>query len=304
MRTGWRIIDKLQCMISLQRLEGFYWVARTGGYARAARAFPYPITQPGVHQQVRRLEEEVGVPLFERTGKDQMALTPAGRALFAAVEPFYEQLPGLAAQLKDGKVGGVLRVQAGGHLLRHLMPKWLQRLQARRPDITVALSETKAPDPSSLLKGEADLLVDWLPHLPDGIEARPVATMKAFFVTPTHGPHAQGTRLKTSALGHVPFIAYQSDRAVRDLQLEALAELGLKPPLSFSADSSDTILGFVAAGLGFSLVPSLSDAGPQVAGVAAWPMQHPRSRFPIVAAWRKRTVPHPLVEAALEAGVW
>ena len=36
-------------MIQLQRLEGFYWVARCEGYARAARSFPYPITQPGVH---------------------------------------------------------------------------------------------------------------------------------------------------------------------------------------------------------------------------------------------------------------
>ena len=56
-------------MINLQRIEGFYWVAKTEGYARAARAFPYPITQPGVHQQVRRLEEELGVKLFERVGK-------------------------------------------------------------------------------------------------------------------------------------------------------------------------------------------------------------------------------------------
>ena len=43
-------------MIQLQRLEGFYRVARAEGYARAARSFPYPITQPGVHQQVKRLE--------------------------------------------------------------------------------------------------------------------------------------------------------------------------------------------------------------------------------------------------------
>ena len=53
-------------MIQLHRLEGFYWVARTGGYARAARAFPYPLTQPAVHQQVRKLEEDLGARLFER----------------------------------------------------------------------------------------------------------------------------------------------------------------------------------------------------------------------------------------------
>ena len=74
---------------------------------------------------------------------------------------------------------GQRKIQAGGHLLRHLMPKWLQRLQARRPDIQVALSEVKSADPSALLKGEADLLVDWLPELPDGVEARAVATMRS-----------------------------------------------------------------------------------------------------------------------------
>ncbi|MCA9321778.1 MAG: LysR family transcriptional regulator, partial [Planctomycetes bacterium] len=47
-------------MVQIHRFEGFYWVALTGGYARAARAFPYPITQPAVHQQVKRLEAELG----------------------------------------------------------------------------------------------------------------------------------------------------------------------------------------------------------------------------------------------------
>ena len=57
-------------MIQIQRLEGFYWVAFTGGYARAARAFPYPITQPAVHQQVKKLERELDITLFERVGID------------------------------------------------------------------------------------------------------------------------------------------------------------------------------------------------------------------------------------------
>jgi len=43
--------------MQIARLEGFYWVARTGGYAAAARAFPYPLSQPAVFQQVRKLED-------------------------------------------------------------------------------------------------------------------------------------------------------------------------------------------------------------------------------------------------------
>jgi len=47
--------------IPIARLEGFYWVARTGGYAAAARAFPDPLSQPAVFQQVRKLEDELGL---------------------------------------------------------------------------------------------------------------------------------------------------------------------------------------------------------------------------------------------------
>jgi DNA-binding transcriptional LysR family regulator len=68
-------------MIQLHRLEGFYRVALHNGYAAAARGFPYPITQPAVYQQVRKLEEELGTRLFERAGRDRVEPTAAGRRL-------------------------------------------------------------------------------------------------------------------------------------------------------------------------------------------------------------------------------
>ena len=289
----------------MQRLEGFYWVARTGGYARAARAFPYPITQPGVHQQVRRLEDELGVELFERTGKDRVTLTPAGDRLYAQVAPFYEGLQALETSLKGGEPEGTLRVFAAGHLLRHLMPPWLLKLQSKHPRIRVALTEVQAADPLVLLRGEAELLVDWLPSLPAEVDSRTVARLHAWVVTPTHGPWALEGRLKPEKLREVPFIAYQSDQTLRQLQRRALEHAGLRPREAYSADSSDTLLGFVAAGLGFSLVPSLSENGPRVAGVAAHPVRElaaaleKEASFEIRAAWRRRATGHPLVEAAM-----
>jgi DNA-binding transcriptional LysR family regulator len=287
-------------MINLQRLEGFYWVAETQGYARAARAFPYPITQPGVHQQVRRLEAELGVKLFERVGKDRVVLTPRGQVLYDAVAPFIEQLPRLEAAVKGGVVGGTLRLLAAGQPLRHLLPEWLRRLQARRPDITVALSEAKTADLSLLRSGETDLLVDWLPDVPPDIAVREVARNEAWIVAPTHGPFARKGRLSLAALAEVPFIAYHADKTLKGLQREALKAHGISPREAFAADSSDTILGFVAAGLGFSLVPWLTAAGPRVSGVVAQRLERPAATFPIYAAWRKGAGVHPLIEAALE----
>ncbi len=286
-------------MINLQRLEGFYWVAKTQGYARAARAFPYPITQPGVHQQVRRLEDELGVKLFERVGKDRVVLTPRGQVLWDAVAPFIEHLPLVEARVKGGVVGGTLKLHVAGQPLRHLVPEWLRRLQAKRPDIAVALSEAKTADLALLRSGETDLLVDWLPEVPADIAVQEIGRNEGWIVAPTHGPFAQKGKLSLAGLAEVPFIAYHADRTLKGLQREALKAHGIAPREAFAADSSDTILGFVAAGLGFSLVPWLTAAGPRLSGVVAQKLDRPAASFPVYAAWRKGSGVHPLVEAAL-----
>jgi LysR family transcriptional regulator, benzoate and cis,cis-muconate-responsive activator of ben and cat genes len=286
-------------MIQLQRLEGFYWVARCEGYARAARAFPYPITQPGVHQQVKRLESELGVRLFERVGKDRVVLTPQGRALYEYVAPFYEGLPAMERSLKMGTVGGRLRIHASGHTLRHLLPPWLRRLQGQRPDIEVALFEAKVPAVALVRSGEADLLVDHLPEVPADFEAQQVGRTRAFLVFPSNHRLARKGPVSPEPFRDEPFITYSSDPQLRDLQLAALAHFGVVPQRMYAADSSETILGFVAAGLGYSLLASLLPRGPKVPGVVAQPLTEPAREFPIYAAWRKGKQRNPLIDALL-----
>lgn len=286
-------------MIQLQRLEGFYWVARCEGYARAARSFPYPITQPGVHQQVKRLESELGVRLFERVGKDRVILTPQGRVLYDYVAPFLEGLGTVASSLQSGEVGGRLRIHASGHVLRYLLPPWLRRLQRQRADIEVELFEAKVPAVALVRSGEADLLVDHLTEVPSDFEARQVGQTHPFLVFPSDHPLAQKGRVEPRQLGDEPFIAYSSDLQLRELQLAALAHHGVAPRRLHAADSSETILGFVAAGLGYSLLASLLPKGPRVPGVVALPLTQPVREFPIYAAWRKSAHANPLVTALL-----
>ncbi len=285
-------------MIQLQRLEGFYRVARAEGYARAVPTFPYPITQPGIHQQVKRLEAEVGVPLFERVGKDRVVLTPEGRALYAHVAPFLEGLDTVVQSLRKGEVGGTLRVHASGHVLRHLLPAWLRRLQAKRPDIEVALFESKTPALDILRAGDTDLVVDHLPEIPEDVDVREVGRTQPFLVLPAHHPQAKRPQVRLAQLRDDAFIAYSTDRHLRDLQLAALARAGVTPKRLHAADSSETILGFVAAGLGYSLLASLLPGGPKEAGVVSRLI--PGAGTGIVhAAWRKTAARSPIIQAAL-----
>lgn len=294
-------LDNLRCMtLPLQRLEGFYWVARTEGYARAARSFPYPITQPGVHQQVKRLETELGVELFERVGKDRVVLTPAGRTLYTFVAPFFEQLPSIVSAVKGGDAKGVLKVHASGLVLRYLLPAWLRRVQTKRPLVELVLSEARTADLSVLRSGEADLLVDHLADIPEDIEVKEVGRAHAFIAVPTSYPLTRDGRVAIDALRNEPFVAYNTDKALRSLQLEALREHNITPRRILAADSAETILGFVAAGVGYSLVPWLQPTGPKVTGVVSEKLMKPARSFPVYAAWRKTSARNPLILAALE----
>lgn len=286
--------------IPLQRLEGFYWVARHQGYARAARAFPYPITQPGVHQQVKRLEEALGVALFTRVGKDKVVLTAAGQALFAFVAPFVEQWPSVVKSLNAGTFGGTLKIAAAGMLLRALLPKWLRQLHEKHPEIAVELAELRRADVEVLRTGEADLLVDHFPEVPEDVAVQQVGLMRTFLVLPSNHALAERKRLTLRELASDTFISYSAASRLQALQLRALAVHGKLPKRTYSADSSDTILGFVAAGVGYSLVPSLEVNGPKLSGVVALPFEVQGSTFPIYAGWRKHAPKNPFVEAALK----
>ena len=297
--------------VQLHRLEGFFWVARTGGYARAARAFPYPITQPAVHNQVKKLEEELGVSLFERVAKDRMAPTPAGQRLYDFIRPFYESLPTVLRSVRGGEYGGELRVTSTGLLLRHLVPGWIQRLHDAHPEVEVHLEETAGEAVDLLRRGSVDLAIDHFYETPSDIATMPVANLNPAVVIPANHPEAikiqrgEGT-FQLSSLNSTPFVSYAPGQRARELQFMALSRESITPPTLLSGTSAETILGFVESGLGWSILPSFGDdalsRSDRVVLAALPPLDDGTEiSFEIVAAWRKDTPENPLLDAMLEA---
>ncbi|MFT5051603.1 MAG: DNA-binding transcriptional LysR family regulator [Chlamydiales bacterium] len=287
-------------MIQLHRLEGFYWVARTEGYARAARAFPYPITQPAVHQQVKKLEGELGVALFERLGKDRMQLTAAGQRLYGFVRPFFEQLPSVVRSIDQGNYEGSLSIHTASLMLRHLLPAWIKRLKKRRPGLRITLVESLEPAIGALRDGDADLIVDYIPDPPADIATLRVGTLYPFIVVSQSHTSAKRKRLSLAALRDETFVSYTPGTPGHVLQMQALARHEIVPAQTLAASSAEAILGFVESGLGYSLVPSIDASGPKARGLRVDRLGPGRIEFPIVAAWRKDTPENPLLDAALE----
>jgi DNA-binding transcriptional LysR family regulator len=289
-------------MIQLHRLEGFFRVARAGGYTRAAKEFPYPISQPGVHQQVSKLERDLGVRLFVRTGKDRVELTPAGRNLFDFCAPFFDELTSVVERIATGGQGGTLRIDAAALEIRHILPPWLRSLRVRREDIAVRLEEVSVPDLRRLRSRQTDLVVDFFEDIPRGFMSRRIGMHSIFLVAPAshEGARASLRAMKLADFAGEPLVTFHPSLPHSERQLRAVETIR-RPEQVLSASSTDAILGFVAAGLGYSLVPWPDETGPRVKGVRAQRMRGPGTRFPIHAVWLERGGTDELVRAALDA---
>ncbi len=286
-------------MIDLHRLAGFHLVATSGGYARAARAAPYPITQPALHQQVRKLEAEVGLQLLERVGKDQMRPTAAGAHLLAFVSPFLRDLPAVVRRLRTGEFDGALSIQAESLLIRQLLPGWLLALRKKRPGCQLQLQEMPQGDVGPLRTGVADAIVAHLTEVPDDVASLVVAELFPCLVVPRERAPAGGRPVRLAELADAPFLAYPAGSRPNVLQLQALASEGVVPQQTITLDTADAILGYVESGLGWSLVPSLDPDGPRGRRLAAYPWGKPRVTFPVVLAWRKDTPENPMLDALI-----
>lgn len=286
-------------MIQLHQLEGLYWVARAGNYARAAREFPYPITQPGVHAQVKKLEDELGVRLLEQIAKDKMIPTRAGQRLLDFARPFFDRLPDVLDAVRQGGPLGRLRIEAGPLEIQEVLPAWVRRVRAQHPEIEIELRQIDEVEPKRLLHDAVDLIVEHQSDLPAGISSRVVGTHRSFFVVPSSHPNSGRKRLRGTDLGSEPFVAFHAGLSQRSLQLAALRAVGAAPSRIMGAPSVASILSFVAAGLGYSLVPWPSAHGPRFRGVKAVPFSGPGTVFPITASWRTHREPDPVLEAVL-----
>src|SRR6266849_231687 len=143
--------------MNLRHLRTFVSIADAGGFARAANRLN--LSQPALSRQIRALETELGVPLFDRIGR-RVQLTSEGqdllrrsRRLLVEVESFTER----AGALKKGE-SGILRVGAAPQVIENTLSGFLGPYRRRHPGIEVQLAEEGGSDlPRRLDRGELNL---------------------------------------------------------------------------------------------------------------------------------------------------
>lgn len=240
--------------MTLDDLRLFVAVCEAGSLSDVARQLG--CTQPAVSQRIRRLEQELGMPLLERRPRG-VAPTEAGREFHAGL---VDGLDGIASairrveRLRDGEAGS-LRIATGGTAVKHFMSRAVERFRARHPEVSLEFRSANSTGRclEALRNEEADLA--WLTMGADtpGVEQVPAVSMPWALVGRKGEPLVSGPKVKVARLKGMRYIPLREE-AVSQGQLESVLA-GLDLDTTASVDDWDTAIHLVELGLGYALVP-------------------------------------------------
>jgi DNA-binding transcriptional LysR family regulator len=232
-------------------LRAFLAVAREGNLSAAARSLS--VSQPALTKSIRKLEQQFGVPLFDRRARG-MTLTRGGAALLAHAKLIEAQCGFADAEIEmlaHGE-GGRIRLGAGTYWGVTVVPRAVATLQARLPrlrvDLEVGVNSVILP---KLFAGDLDFVMSALPErsdLPPGIETRSFGELHLRIVAGRDHPLVRRRAVSIDDIARHPFAIYQHDRDVL-ARLGALnAGRGVMPAISVETTSLHALVQLLKSG--------------------------------------------------------
>jgi len=244
--------------MNLRRLECFLAVARTLHFGRAAILLH--MAQPPLSQQIRTLETELGVTLFERSNRS-VRLTPAGEALLPEAEAVLARAELAAAQARRAHLGLAGRLCVGfvNPAMDGLLAPLLPAFQGERPGVELVLREMPSLEQLAALRA-GDIHIGFVRHGwldTHGLECAVVLREPYVLALPVGHRLASARAVDTRALdGETLLLPPRgSQPRLHAALMEAFASAGVRVRRGQEALSKHTTLSLVAAGMGLALMP-------------------------------------------------
>lgn len=239
--------------VTVRQLRVFVTVARHLSFSRAAEELH--LTPPAVSMQVRHLETQLGVPVFDRSGSS-VSLTLVGEYVLVHARRMLGELKeaeDLVARLRRVETG---RVQVGMlGTAKYFLPKLLAGFLKDRAGLELVLIEGNRQHLVELLqRSELDLAIMGRPSRELDTCAEPFGVHPLGVLASTEHPLARAARVEPGQLGCEPFIIRESGSGTRLVMEEYFKEWRISPPVIMRLSSNETIKQAVMANLGLSFL--------------------------------------------------
>nr|WP_240979737.1 LysR family transcriptional regulator [Streptomyces sp. HNM0574] len=270
-------------------MTSFVAVAEELHFGRAAKRLQ--MAQPPLSQQIRQLEKELGVPLFERSTRS-VRLTSAGEAFLAPVRTVLEDLDIATRVVRAAGRGEYGRVRVGfaGASSHTALPRLTRAVRAAHPGIELVMrGQTYANRAlSRVADGSLDLGFVRLPVAQPGVETRVIGEEEMVCALPADHRLARQERIAVADLADEPFVTFPANTgsSLRDIGLQACEAAGHRPRIVQEAPDSYTILALVAMGVGVTLTLT-SCMHIQQTGLVYRPLAGPPVVLQAALAWRR-----------------
>jgi DNA-binding transcriptional LysR family regulator len=245
--------------MELHQLRYFMTVVREGTFTKAAqRLF---IAQPSLSEQIRKLETELGSPLFQRLGRT-LALTSAGEAFLPHAERVVLEVEQARARVEEvrGLRRGRLSIGVLSTAAARLLPRFLAELRDGHPGVEVVLREGDvSADLEQLVHdGALDLAIVRLPVRRQDLEARLLVREPLVAVVPPGHRLRDRRSVDLAELADEPFVAMRTGYGLRELLERSCQEAGFEPRVVFETSQVGTVVGLVLAGIGVTVLPQMA----------------------------------------------
>lgn len=239
--------------VTLRQLRVFEAVGRLKSYTRAAEELH--LSQPGVSMQIKQLEENIGVSLFEQVGK-KIFLTEAGHEMYQASRIIENQLNEVEQILEDIK--GVRRgrlVIAVASTANYFAPRLFAAFNKRYEAVSVSLDVTnRAGLLEHLAANDSDMVIMGLPPEGKDLEAVPFLDNPLVVIASPEHALADRKKIPLDALQEENFIMREPGSGTRIAMERFFAEQGATLSMGMEMSSNEAIKQAVQAGLGLGIV--------------------------------------------------
>lgn len=247
--------------MKLQQLR-YIWEVSKHELNVSATAESLFTSQPGVSKQIRLLEDELGVQIFQRSGKHLTEITPAGQEIIkvaALILGEVENIKRIAAEHCDDTRGS-LSIATTHTQARYVLPATIKKFIREYPDVSLHMHQGT---PMQISELAANRNVDFAIatealELFDDLIMLPCYRWNRSIIVPDDHPLAQLDELTLEAIAEFPIVTYVFGFTGRSQLDSAFFERGLSPKVVFTAVDADVIKTYVKLGLGIGIVASLA----------------------------------------------
>ena len=290
----------LSNQIELRHLRYFLAVAEELHFRKAAEKLF--ISQPGLSRQIKFLEEELGVQLFERHNR-KVELTSRGTYLRREISALFKDLDTVlshAQQLEKGLQGN-LRLGYIGSAMRDVIPTFLLSVRQAFPQIRFDLKELDNQHQiEDILHRELDLGFVRVDRVPRGLEMHPVQEDTFSLVLPKDHPIHSQNFVSLSQLQTEPFILFDPSYSTSYYEkvMQIFDHSGFSPKISHKTVHAYTIYRLVENHFGVSIVPTCLQKGYDM-NIQFIELTHIEQRTTLQVIWNKKNQ-NPILQHVLD----